>query len=71
MTGAVLPAFGPSEDATGILQWAAVGTLVGVAVTARRRTRDPAADTWTYTARWTLLGAALGVLWTLAEWLVS
>ncbi len=68
---ALLPGFAPSEDLTWILQVAAATTLIGLAVTLRRRGRDPSTDTWIYTTRWTLLGALLGVLFTLAEWLVS
>ena len=69
MIAALLPAFGPSDDIAGILQAAAVGGLIGVVVTARIRARNPDADTWIFTARWTLLWAAGAVLVALADWL--
>jgi hypothetical protein len=56
------PAVAPSDEVAVVLQMAGVGALLGTAVAARRKRREPAADTWLFTARWTLALAALGVL---------
>ncbi len=59
---APLPALTPSGDIAVILQGAGIGTLVGAAVATRALRRDPAADTWLLTTRWTLGGAAIGLV---------
>ena len=56
------PAIAPSDDVTVILHAAGVGTLIGTAVAARGRRRDPTVDTWLLTARWTVAGAVFGGL---------
>jgi hypothetical protein len=45
-----------------VLQAAALWTLVGTAVAARARRRNPDVDAWLVTARWTLAGGAFGIL---------
>jgi hypothetical protein len=57
-----VPAAAPSDDVAFVLQITAIGTLVGTSVAARQRRRDPLADAWTITARWTVAGAVAGVL---------
>ena len=64
---APLPAAAPSDELAVVLQAAGVGALVGTAVSAWFRRRDPAADTWLTTAAFTLLFAALGVLFVALE----
>jgi hypothetical protein len=58
-----LPAVAPNDDLAFVLQFAAVGSvIVGTIVAARQRRRDPTADAWSTTARWTVAGAVAGVL---------
>lgn len=61
----LLPTIAPSDDVAVVLQFAAGAALLGTAVAARRRARDPGSDTWLITARWTTAGAAVGVLYLL------
>jgi hypothetical protein len=61
----LIPALTPSEDLAVVLQAAGVGALIGTALAARLRARNPEADAFVPTAAWTLLLAGiagLGVL---------
>ncbi len=59
---APLPALQPSGNVAVVLQGAGLGTLAGAAVAARARRRNPAADASLLTMRWSLGGAAFGLL---------
>ena len=52
----------PSDDVALVLQVAGVGVLVGTALAARRRMRDPTADTWFPPAMWALTFAAIATV---------
>ncbi|HEX8086890.1 MAG TPA: hypothetical protein VF529_21575 [Solirubrobacteraceae bacterium] len=65
----LVPALTPSGDIAFVLQLAAVGALVGAAIAAHRRQRDPAFDAWMTTTLWSLLLAAVAVLIIFVEWL--
>ena len=54
------PAVAPSDDVALVLQAAAAGALFGTAVAVRRRGRNPDADAWLLTARWSVVGAIIG-----------
>ncbi len=62
-----LPAVTPSDDLAAVLQAAAFGALIGTAVAARRRRRNPEFDAWLVTARWTVLLTVLSCLWFVAK----
>ena len=57
-----VPAVAPSDDVAVILQWATLGGLIGSAVAARRRRRDPGADAWAITTRWSIAGGLAGAV---------
>lgn len=57
-----LPAVAPSGDVAVVLQFAGVFTPIGTAVAARSRRRNPTADAWLLTARWTLAGTGIGTV---------
>jgi 4-amino-4-deoxy-L-arabinose transferase-like glycosyltransferase len=63
------PAIAPSDDLAVVVQFAALGALIGTALAARRRGRDRDFDAWLLTARWTValgVGAGVGVV---TKWL--
>jgi hypothetical protein len=59
---APFPAAAPSDDVAFVAQFAGMGTLIGTAVAARRHARDPSTVAWLLVARWTIAGAAVGLL---------
>ena len=63
------PALAPSDDLAVLLQAATFGALVGTAVAARRRGRDPDFDAWLITARWTVAVSFLTLLILATDWL--
>jgi glycopeptide antibiotics resistance protein len=65
----LVPAVTPSGDLAFVLQLAAVGALVGAAIAAYWRQRNPAFDAWMMTTRWSLLLAVVGVVIIFVGWL--
>ena len=67
MTALGLLGVAPNNDVAFVLQIAALGALVGSAVAAAMRLRNPEADTWLPTALGGLRGAVGAAGWVLWE----
>ena len=63
----VIPAVAPNDDVAVVVQVATMFTLVGTAIAARASRRQPDADPWLLTARWTLLGAVAGAVFVVVK----
>lgn len=58
----------PNEELAAIIQCATIGALVGGALAARQRIREPEADLSMPPLMWGLLGIALGLLGEHLSW---
>jgi hypothetical protein len=64
--GAVI-ARGPVPELRFLLQMFGVGSVIGLTIAHRARSRTLAVDAWLITTRWTLITGFLGAIWLLYE----